>query len=527
MNPNEPNNGVTPDPWAAEAGGIELIPWFDNRDFSLAAQPPGVRFSTIRHSWRAVGGPDEAEILASGPEPALWSLVDLLRSPLKLFHPLGEPVWWGFVDRVEISAGGVSYEISLDAMTNRVRAWYRPTLPNTDYALPAVATGWVDDPLSQSVYGVKEAQKFLAENTGTGAAASRDIALAYHKYPLRSLRTEAGRPDRPTAARLMCKGWWHTTAWRCYEQPAGLAQLANPGGASLTPLGNGAYQQHLTTFTTPPATISWPAKKIYLRVGKLGNPADSLTVTLLDNANNSLATSTAAASAIGKVGWFEFPLNTAASLTANTVYKICIHRSGAQDAANYYRVEMDTSYQADLAAYWNGSAWVTFSPYCSLLFKVTGEEDSAVQLSRMLAPSAGGQFLPDQDLPISSGNTIPLWRDGKQTAGQEIQALLELGTGPAKYLAAVGQDRRLTIFPQLAPGAADYGLLRTGRILDPAGAIVRPGFVIAGVWMQAADIAPVGLIGPQMVDPARVFVEAMEWDNRLGRWLITPGAQER
>jgi hypothetical protein len=45
--------------------------------------------------------------------------------------------------------------------------------------------------------------------------------------------------------------------------------------------------------------------------------------------------------------------------------------------------------------------------------------------------------------------------------------------------------------------------------------------------MQAADIAPVGLIGPQMVDPARVFVEAMEWDNRLGRWLITPGAQER
>jgi hypothetical protein len=527
MNPHETPNGVLPDVWTAAAGGIDLIPWFDNRDFSLAAQPPGILFSTIRHRWMAVGGPDEAEILASGPEPALWSLVDLLRCPVNIFHPLGEPVWWGFVDRVEIAAGGVSYVIALDQMANRVRAWYRPTLPNADYALPAVATAWVDDPVSQAVYGIKEDQRFLEESSGTGAVASRDVALAYRKYPLRSLRAEASWPDRPATARLICKGWWHTTAWRSYEQPAGLAQLANPGGASLTPLGNGTYQQHLTTFTTPPATVAWTAKKIYLRVGKFGNPSDGLQITLLDSSNNILALASAAASAIGKVGWFEFPLNAAASLSANTVYKICINRSGAQDVANYYRIEMDTSYQGDLAAYWNGSGWVFFSPSLSLLFKVVGEEDSAVQLARMLVSAAGGQFLPAQDLPVSSGNSIPMWRNGQKTARQEIEELLSLGSGLVRYLVSVGPDRRLTVYSQPAPGGADYGLLRTGRILDPAGAIVRPGFVTVGVWMQAADIAPVGLIGPQMVDPARVFVEAMEWDNLRGRWLITPQAPEK
>jgi hypothetical protein len=513
---------VNPAPTIPLKNAVNLIPWFDNRDFSLAAQPPGVQFSTVFQRWMAVGGPDEAEILAEGAEPALWSLVDLLGCPVKIFHPLGEPVWWGFVDRVEITAGDIAYVLDLDGMANRVRTWYRPTPPNSDYPLPAIATAWAEDALSQAVYGIKETQQFLAENTGSGAAAGRDHALAYHKYPLRSLVTDPAWPGGPSVARLSCKGWWHTTAWRCFEQPAGLAQLANPGGTSLTPLGNGVYQQHLSTFTTPPGTISWTTRKVYLRLGKFGSPTDNLCVYLLDSVNNTLAQSILASGAIGKAGWFELPLTPTASLSANTLYKIYINRSGGQDAANYYRIEMDTGCQGDAAQYWSGSGWVAFSPALSMLFKVTGEEDSAVQLSRMLAATAGGQFLPLQDLPDGSGISLPMWRDGKKTARQEIEPFLELGSGATRYLATVGQERRLTVYPQPSAAPAGYGLLRSGQILDPAGALIRPGFVVAGVWMQAADLAPVGLVGPQIVDPARVFVEAMQWDNRGGRWIITP-----
>ena len=85
-----------------------LVAWFDGRDFSPQAQPAGVAFSVLRHRWMAVGGPDEAELLAQGSEPAIWSLVDLLRRPARILTGFGEPVWWGYVERVEIAAGEIS-----------------------------------------------------------------------------------------------------------------------------------------------------------------------------------------------------------------------------------------------------------------------------------------------------------------------------------------------------------------------------------------------------------------------------------
>jgi hypothetical protein len=452
--------------------------------------------------------------------------VDLLRRPLRIFTAFGEPVWWGFVERVEIDAGGLVYSLDLGEMYNRVRVWYRPTLPNSDYALPAVPTDWADDGVCQSYYGVKELQRFTAENTAAGAAALRDATLAGSRYPQRSLATNTTWRGEATSARLICKGWWHATAWQHFEQPAGLVQQALPGGTSLTPMGNTMYLQHLSTFTTLAGTVSWAVRRVYLRIGKYGAPGDSIVVNLLDASSNLLATASIAGSSIGKAGWYEFALNTAVMFSPATQYKLQILRSGAQDGVNYYRVEMDTSYQGDLAQYWTSSNWVNFAPPLSLLFKVTGEEDTAVQLGRMLAASAGGQFQMAQFLPASSGNILPMWRDGKKTAREEIESLLELGSGGVRYLATVGQDRRLSVFPQPEAGAADYGLRRDGSLIDPAGALVRPGFVVAGVWVRGVDITPVELVGPQVVDPARVFVEAMEWDNQLGRRLITPTGEK-
>ncbi len=529
--------------------GRGLIPWFDGRDFSSQAQPAGIEFTVLNHRWMAVGGPDEAMIRAQGSEPAVWALVDLLRAPVRIMTGFGEPVWWGFVERVEIDAGGVAYRLDLGGMGNRVRVWYRPTLPNVDYPLPAVPTAWADDLVSQSFYGIKELQRTDAENTAPGATALRDKTLATTRYPIWSLATDPALygPDRPAAssatlwggsaipsaalqgrcatARVVCKGWWHTTGWQHFEQPAGLVQLSNPGGTSLTALGNIGYQQHLASLITSSGTISWPARRIYLRVGKYGAPADYLNVNLLNAANTVLATSNIAAGEIGKPGWYEFLLSAPVTLAPATVYKIHVFRSGGQDAGNYFRVEMDTSCQGEATLYWNGSSWVSFALPQSMLFKVTGEEDTTAQLGRMLAGSSGGQFLPFLDLPASSGNSLPMWREGKKTARQEIESLLELGSGNVRYLATVGQDRRLSVYPQPAPGAADYGLHRDGAIADPGGALLRPGFVAAGVWVRGIDVAPVGLVGPQVVDPARVFVESMEWDNLRGRRIITPAPE--
>jgi hypothetical protein len=516
---------------------MKLIPWFDNRDFSSqVGQPGGITWHVLNHRWMAVGGPDRAEIAAAGGEAAVWMLVDVLRRPVKILTGWGEPVWWGYAHQVEITAGDVTYVISLEGMANRVRAWYRPMLPNADYPLPAVATSWADDAASQAVYGVKELQEVLRENTASGAAALRDTLLALTRYPVRSLETgtlPAAPGDLAVStpqgcfAKVTALGWWHTTGWQHYEQPGGLVQLANPGGTSLTPLGNATNQQLISSFTTPSGTIAWTTRRVYLRVSKYGAPADNLTLDLLDSGLALLGTGSIAAGTIGKAGWYEFALGAPVVMNANTLYYLRISRSGAQDAANYYRVEMDTTYQGSAAQYWNGSAWVSFAPPVSLLFKVTGEEDTAVQIGRMLASGAGGQFLPNQDLPAASGNAVTLWRDGKKTARAEVEALLEMGSGSRRYLATVAQDRRLTVSLAPLPGSGDIGLRRDGGIIDPAGNLLRPGFVAAGVWAAAVDLTPALLVGPQMVDAARVWVEAMEWDNLAERRVIPAAAAVR
>ncbi|HEX9013695.1 MAG TPA: hypothetical protein VF813_09275, partial [Anaerolineaceae bacterium] len=223
-----------------------------------------------------------------------------------------------------------------------------------------------------------------------------------------------------------------------------------------------------------------------------------------------------------KAGWYELALSPAVLLSPSTPYKLILSRSGGQDAANYYRVELDTTQGGDPASFWNG-AWQPFNPPASLIFKVAGEEDTISQVACMLAAGSGGQFLSAQDMPAPSGTLVPMWREGQLTAREEIEALLQLGTGNTRYLAAVDINRRLSISPQPAAGAGDYGLLKSGGLLDPYGSPLPPGACAAGVWARAADAGQALLVGPQMADPARIFIEAMEWDNLRERWRITRG----
>ena len=299
-----------------------------------------------------------------------------------------------------------------------------------------------------------------------------------------------------------------------------MASLANPGGTSLTPMGNAAQQQIRGTFTTPAGTIAWSAAKVYLRLSKFGAPADDIQLALTNSADVTQATASIPAGNIARAGWYEFVLSGAMTLAASTLYKLVLSRSGAQDAANYYRVEMDSTQAGDLAQFYNGS-WNNFNPAASLIFKVQGEEDTAVQLGRMLGSGNGGQFFSALDLPASSGVVAPMWREGKKTARAEIEPLLQTGSGSLRYLASVDINRRLGVSLMPAAGAADYGLLRNGGLLDPAGIPVPRGTCVAGVWMAAADLAQAALVGPVMADPLRVFVEAMRWDNLRERYRIT------
>jgi hypothetical protein len=348
---------------------------------------------------------------------------------------------------------------------------------------------------------------------------------------VKTLDTEPRQPindrnyDR-VYARVLCKGWWSTSEWMHYEQPAGLVQLAGSGGVSLTAMGNGTQQKIRGHFTTPAGIASWPACKLFLRLSTYGAPADNFSGVLLNSADVGQAWFGLSGPSITRPGWYELVLTAPVTMTPSTLYKIDLSRSGAQDPLNYYRVEMDSTASGQQASFWDGAAWQAWpapGPGMSLIFKMQGEQDTVTQITNMLAAGAAGQFFSGLDLPGPSGQVTPMWREGRKTARAELEQLFRLGTGSARYLAGVDIGRRLSVFAQPAAGAADYGLLRSGGVLDPFGMPVPLGTCVAGVWLRAVDLAQAAVVGPVMADPTRVFVEAMEWDNLRQAYHISRG----
>ncbi len=50
----------------------------------------------------AFGGPEKAELLVDGPKDELLDLVNLLRCGVTVRDGQGEPVWWGYIEEVQV-----------------------------------------------------------------------------------------------------------------------------------------------------------------------------------------------------------------------------------------------------------------------------------------------------------------------------------------------------------------------------------------------------------------------------------------
>ena len=104
-------------------------------------------------------------------------------------------------------------------------------------------------------------------------------------------------------------------------------------------------QRYYQTFGLPTAG-SWTAAAVEVRLRRVGGPGDSITVQLV--ANNAgvpgsvLDSATVAAANIPtESGWVTFTLANTTMLNFGTVYGIVILRTGANDPANYYEIDVD------------------------------------------------------------------------------------------------------------------------------------------------------------------------------------------
>lgn len=255
----------------------------------------------------------------------------------------------------------------------------------------------------------------------------------------------------------------------------------------------------------------WSAAEISIRVQRVGNPTDSLKVSLVTVANNQPGNILDSGTVIGsnvteEMADVTFTLSNSWLMNPTVQYGILVERTGANSSANYYLVETDNlgTYARGALRLWTGSGWVDSTK--SLHFRVSGAQETTTQIERIVTDS--GQFVVGVDIQTTSGISTNQYRDGDRTALEELQDLIAIGiSGGQRLLWDVTPQRILRIYAQPASQERDWVLDDDGQVRDNLGRVVRGGRQLAGRWIQSDDIpAAVGYLG----DLRRMFVESVE-----------------
>ena len=148
----------------------------------------------------------------------------------------------------------------------------------------------------------------------------------------------------------------------------------------------------------------------------------------------------------------------------------------------------------------------------TLPFRVWGDEDTITQIARLLTDY--GQFFAARDLvTVASGVRTNQYIDNDQSALDEIEKLLELGTSTGQRLIArVTPDRVVRIYAEPAALEPMARLRSQDRQIVHAGGGVRPaGQLPAGEWLAVRSQAAVALAaGAVFVDSAEYSIEQGE-----------------
>jgi len=192
------------------------------RNFTNELAALNLDYTVERYSHRAIGGPNQAIIHASGDEVELWELVERVRCPITIFSDYGDPLWWGMVSDIrgsirELKQTGNSYVqvgVSLNTMWNRIAIAY-VNVDLTTGNQNRATTAYADAADSQLEYGARELLWGNSAATAAHAEAARDMRLEQEKYPKRLITP--GLSGSQSGVTLNCTGWWDTLTWQYYS----------------------------------------------------------------------------------------------------------------------------------------------------------------------------------------------------------------------------------------------------------------------------------------------------------------------
>ncbi len=484
---------------------------------------PALDLRVEKLSWCAEGGPLQADLTAEiadrplrGGFPA--GLTELAGRGLRVFNAAAEPVWWGYLARIEVRRGSLVWNLDLRRMANRVAVQYWQRQAYLEWQGEKTFSAWAEDARSISRYGVKERVLFLNSLLEGQAEAARDAWLAASSQPggqTATLPATSALSAGQIRLRLICRGWWETIGWRYAHLFDGYEGYIRAASSNQS-LGRYAGSDALLAQSFQTGYGPWQCGEALIRLQQTGGCSDGVTVTLCPDASGvpntaaPLTGQTVPASVIQGVHWVRFILPSPPAIQANTPYWLVLQRSGALNPSQYYFVMRDdtNAYPRGHLRVWNGSSWTTPSGgLADINFYLVGYKLRSERIQELTGASLGGQFLSGLRLQLAAPGYTLLWRDGTLTCLEELRELLLAGdAGGRRLLAEVCADRSLLIRGEPGEDEVDYAIAPDGSIRALSGAEVSLASPAAG---RRALLAPGWLDQP-------VLIWKAEWTPRDG-----------
>ena len=454
---------------------------FSTRDFSVPVLI-GLQAEPIRLDWSAYGGPERALIRMTGDEGELIDLPRLLRSPVMINDRAGSPVWWGYVEEVDIFLDRVRFRVYLDTLYNKVSVRYGFISP--DHTSEAVlVTEFANNIRSQAEFGVKE---IVLHREGVDDVFSenlRDTFLKAVAWPKTTL-SQQSKPGKPHAL-VRCAGWFKTLSWLPYQNGEGF--YANTGSSPGTfTFGQSTSYQNPSQVFTPGASGS--LKAAYFQLRGVGDPSRDLNAQLRDASGALLAVSEGVSgSTLSNISyrWVKFSFTAPYNLAAGTSYMIGV-TGNTPDPARYFAIRTDENqgYENGFGRYYNGASWGNLPSITNpggapdLLFRALCITDTGAQISAIA--NAGNQFFTRITTPDTEVLICP-FRDNGFDCLKEIKALMALGTTrQRKLFARVLPERQLDFYEQPDPDSPSVYLSARGQFFTCQGTALREYFPPVG-----------------------------------------------
>ena len=470
--------------------------------------PAGLNVEVSRLTKTVFGGCDKAEIEITGEPERLFELINYLRAGVEIYDGNGNPVWWGYVQRVEIPHDKVQIVVDLDEMSNKIAVAYNLISAGGNTVGIRGTSPWVMDEDSIAKYGTKE----LLESGGSMNAVEAFSMATRLRNELSFPRVYVVSNQQKATARIECYGWWHTLGWRYCYVPTELAlSFQTIGNGSVSLLDGVKIAQSFTV------TSDINLAEVGIHVKKVGGAGDiniELCPVGVDGLPGSSIRSATinAASISSKSEWVKTAFSETILLSPGEHYFLTFESAWSNE----------TSYQIITIDPNNGYGGGKFFELLETVWTETAKDmpfrlynnvltETSQQIQNYLTDS--GQFFSRVFINDRSGLYSESYRNGDTTTITEAEDLLSIGTSDYhRLLARVNVDRSVEVWKEPSESLSPAVEIRSdNKLYYRTGAAVEENFDPTGKWISIEPIILGVLENTTLLGTKNFFCDGAEW----------------